>query len=82
LQQYLRGEVSLRKLIADLEGLLEALESFEETWKDAFRSDWGSLEQVYACSRPDSGVLPSTEDQKILSEAVDKLLRLVRKVQT
>jgi hypothetical protein len=46
-----RGEVRLGTLIADLEGLLNALENIEASWIQTFLSKWGQLEEMHAVAR-------------------------------
>ncbi|MBK4717200.1 MULTISPECIES: hypothetical protein [Tenebrionibacter/Tenebrionicola group] len=42
------GEVSLKKLIDNLEGLLFCLQSVDIEWKNSFHEYWFVLEQIYA----------------------------------
>ncbi|WP_146001004.1 hypothetical protein [Chimaeribacter californicus] len=44
------GEISLKKLIDNLEGLFFCLQSVDEEWRDEFHEYWFVLEKIYAVS--------------------------------
>ena len=69
--------INLRRLINDLEALLDVLQASDETWKEVFRSEWAKLEDIYAVTldRGENVLLP--EDQKLVEKAVQNLKRLV-----
>ncbi len=48
LNAFEQGKITLGKLVVDLEGLLNALESVASSWKQTFLSDWGELEDERA----------------------------------
>lgn len=48
LQQYEDGTINLPSLVSGLESLLACLEAADQNWVERFRSEWWTLEQVYA----------------------------------
>ena len=48
IKEFEEGKLNLRSLIQTLSGLLESLTTTDPKWKDAFQSEWWTLEQVYA----------------------------------
>lgn len=72
-----RGAVSLDKLVVDLEGLLNALEVAEHSWKETFRHYWGTLEtgRAFALSEGISNF--SAEASRALRDAAAHLKLLV-----
>ena len=57
--------------------LLEALENSDQEWKDNFRSEWWTLEQVYAvaCDRKESHF--SSESQALIDETIENIKALL-----
>lgn len=45
---YEADKISVKKLINDLEALLNVIENVEEDWKQRFLKEWGVLEDLYA----------------------------------
>ena len=83
LDGFVAGSVPLPRLIADLEGLLNALEVLPEDWRDEFRSAWGGLEISYAVAldrltpipdASDSGVADDLFDLRVLIDRADRIL--------
>ena len=70
--------LSLSRLINDLEGLLEVLQSPEETWKEAFRNEWGTLEVVYAVALDRGENVLSPEGTKVVAEAIKNMNQLLK----
>jgi hypothetical protein len=86
LQRFAEGKLDLASLVGSLKALLSVLEATDETWKDDFRSEWGTLETVYALAldRKERGLdsdvqtaIDGPSDQALISEAVQNMLRLV-----
>jgi hypothetical protein len=69
--------VSLDKLVVDLEGLLDALEVAEDSWKQTFRHYWGTLETGRALARSEGIRNFSAEASNALRKAVAHLKLLV-----
>lgn len=70
------GSVPLPRLISDLEGLLYALQTTPQAWRDRFIEEWSALEISYAAALDRLEPLPTLEDPHI-AEAVDGLEALV-----
>ena len=81
LRQFERDEVGLKRLIDDLEGLLNALEITSDEWKEEFRSEWLDLEVAYAVVDDRTETVPTVTDPGVadavraLSEMVAERLR-------
>ena len=70
-------KLALKQLIADLEGLLYALQDAPKGWKSSFYEEWAVLEDVYA-GVLDEGLKKIPEDsQKLIDGAVGNLKHLV-----
>ena len=54
IKEFEEGKLNLRSLIQTLSGLLESLTTTDPKWKDAFQSEWWTLEQVYAVANEGS----------------------------
>ena len=78
LEAFTRSVISLRKLIEDLRSLVEVLELSSPAWKEAFVSEWWTLEQVYAVAldRDQLDHLP-VESSKLIDRAVASLSEMV-----
>ncbi len=48
IQDYEADKISVKKLINDLEALLNVVENIEDEWKQRFLKEWGILEDLYA----------------------------------
>jgi len=48
LDQFEAGTITLSHLIAGLNALLACVRTLGKDWKDAFTSEWWTLEQVHA----------------------------------
>ena len=80
INQFEAKRIDLKHLINGLESLLCALEQADKKWKDAFHSEWGVLEEVYADAL-DKGYkrLPDTHE-KLVERAVCNLKAMVEAV--
>jgi hypothetical protein len=78
LHHFEQGELALHHLIKSLEGLLEALQNPDLTWKETFRSEWWTLEQVYAvaCDRKEPNLSP--ESETLINEAISNMKSLLK----
>jgi hypothetical protein len=72
-----RREIALGSLIADLEGLLKALDPIEEDWREAFWDSWGELEMSYALAIHRSPEPMDQASERLVWEAVANLKLLV-----
>lgn len=80
LYQFEQGQLELDRLINVLNALLETLQSPNSTWKEDFRSEWWTLEQIYAvaCDRREA-YLPQ-ESENLINEAVGNMKSLLKSV--
>jgi hypothetical protein len=78
LYQFEQGHLELDRLINVLEALLETLQSPDSTWKENFRSEWWTLEQIYAvaCDRKEAYL--SQESENLITEAVGNMKSLLK----
>ena len=75
LDGFRRGR-SIGPVIADLEGLLHALEETPQDWKDLFLEQWGVLEIGYAVALDRQQPLPTALDHDIAT-ALDGMDTLI-----
>ena len=71
--QYEKGQLKLDRLINVLNALLEVLQVTPEKWKDDFRREWWTLEQIYAVSFDDEKLLLQKETQDLIRETLDNM---------
>ncbi|MEP7370492.1 MAG: hypothetical protein ABI662_12605 [Dermatophilaceae bacterium] len=74
IDQFRAGEISIAPAIADLEGLLNALEHAADDWRDAFIEEWSVLEVAYAVALDSLEPLPTAADHDI-ADALSSLER-------
>lgn len=67
---------SIGPVIADLEGLVHALEETPQDWKDQFIEEWSVLEIDYAVALDRQQPLPTARDHDIATalDAMDALI--------
>ncbi len=70
-EEFRRGDLYLGRLIADLEGLLEARELAEDQWIEEFRSARGGLEISYAVALDRSTPVPDASDPAVADDLQD-----------
>jgi hypothetical protein len=70
------GELSIGPVIADLEGLVHALEETPQEWKASFVEEWSVLEISYAVALDRHQPLPTARDHDIAAalDALDALI--------
>lgn len=78
LERFQEGKASLSDLIASLDALLNVLESTEESWKDAFRYEWGTLETEYAISLDRGETALPPESINLVRQAVANMQALLQ----
>jgi hypothetical protein len=74
------AEVPIGRLIADLEGLLGALQETPESWRDRFTEEWSVLEIAYAVALDRRTPIPTAASGEI-AEALGNMDRLLDEVQ-
>ena len=67
---------SIGPVIADLEGLVHALEETPQDWKNLFLEQWGVLEIGYAVALDRQQPLPTARDDDIAT-ALDEMDALI-----
>lgn len=64
------GSLYLATAIADLEGLLSALERTPEEWIDKFREEWSELEIAYAVALDRQTAIPTAASDTSIRNAL------------
>ena len=75
-RQFRAGEIGIGRAIADLEGLLNALQHAPDHWLDSFTEEWSVLEIAYAVALDSLESLPRATDHDI-AEALLRLDQLI-----
>ena len=80
LQQFDNNELTFDRLISELENILETFPNSDEKWKENFRSEWWTLEQVYAvaCDRGETTLNP--ESANLIYETLENMKNLLKEV--
>jgi len=80
LQQFDSNELTLDRLINELEAVLETFPNSNETWKQKFKSEWWTLEQVYAvaCDRGETTL--NSESENLVYETLENMKNLLKEV--
>jgi len=76
INRYEREKVNLDRLVNALEGLLNVLERVPESWRIAFLSEWGKLEDARAVAKFQQ-TEPNDESIRRTLEAVSRLKLMV-----
>jgi hypothetical protein len=71
------GALYIGVVIADLEGLLAALEHAPEDWEHRFREEWSVLEIAYAVALHRQESIPTAASDYQIREALDALDLLI-----
>lgn len=77
LRSYRTGQLSLARLIADLDALWNEVRLVSSEWRDEFRGHWWTLEQVYAVARDREYEALPDDHRVLVDEAVEQLEFLV-----
>src|ERR1035438_5519099 len=77
LSQFESGQIQLAYLIRGLDALLNCLRTVDQGWKGTFKSEWWTLEQVYAVALDRKTNPLSPENLPMVNGAVQALKRLV-----
>ena len=80
LQQFDNNELTFDRLINELEAVLETFPNSDEKWKDKFKNEWWTLEQVYAvaCDRGETTLNP--ENENLVYETLENMKNLLKEV--
>lgn len=71
------GRIRIDTLIADLEGLLNAVQDVEQSWKDTFVSYWADLELARALAIDRESRYLSEDEARAAFDAAAQLKQLV-----
>ena len=82
IHEFEAGKLQLITLIDDLAGLLDCLEATDQSWKNEFRAEWWTLEQVYAVALDRGHKTLSEENQRFVTEALANMKGLLERFQT
>lgn len=77
MDRYGERKISLDALANDLEGLLNAIEFDDVSWKRKFLHHWGALEEIRAVARFRAITEFDDDIKKVLHESIEKLRQLV-----
>ncbi len=80
IHEFEQGNLKIAKLIDNLSGLLDCLEQAEEEWRNAFKSEWWTLEQVYAVACYRGEKILTYESEALVYEAIDNMKSLLERV--
>jgi hypothetical protein len=70
------GQLPIGPVIADLEGLVDALDETPQEWKDSFVEEWSVLEIAYAVALDRQQPMPTAGDHEVAA-ALDALEALI-----
>jgi hypothetical protein len=71
------GDVSQSQLINDLDSLLSCLKTVDQNWKNSFKSEWWTLEQVHAVALDRKQASLPPDSKALLTEALGNLKKLI-----
>jgi hypothetical protein len=78
LDSYERGETGLARLVADVEGGIEALfDVADSAWVEQLRSTWSGLEIVYALALDEGRSALTDEERSDVDETIAELRSLL-----
>jgi hypothetical protein len=80
LQQFDNNELTLDRLISELEDILETFPNSDEKWKENFRSEWWTLEQVYAVACDRGEITLNPESENLVHETLENMKNLLKEV--
>src|SRR5947199_92894 len=78
ISQFKSDDISLGQLIDDLNSLLSQLTCVDEIWKNSFKSEWWTIEQVHAFTLDCGKLFISQENQTMIEDALNNLKRMIR----
>jgi hypothetical protein len=78
ISKFEQGNLNIKELIDGLEGLLSCLEQTSTDWCESFKSEWWTLEQIYANAAYHEQEVLSPEDESSFYEAVNNIKLLLQ----
>ena len=80
LQQFDNNELTIDRLISELETFLETFPNSDEKWKEKFKSEWWTLEQVYAVACDQGETTLNPENENLVYETLENMKNLLKEV--
>ncbi len=80
IEQYENGSLKLDRLINLLDALIEVLETPQPDWKENFRSEWWTLEQIYSLELETGNQSLEIESQNLIKDTIFNLKSLLKEV--
>jgi hypothetical protein len=77
LKAFRSGTLDFRILLDRLEACVENMSDAEAAWKDAFRSEWGILEDIYAFAVAENMKTLPENDMPMVDAALGALRQMV-----
>jgi hypothetical protein len=77
IKEYKNQNLSLRKLIDSLEGLLNCLEEISEDWRTEFLREWGVLEDECSITVTSGQKKLSSESKNSIDNAINNLKEMI-----
>ncbi|WNZ26906.1 hypothetical protein HJG54_34215 [Leptolyngbya sp. NK1-12] len=77
IEEFEAEKLSIHALINRLQRILDNIDN-QKVWVDAFRSEWWTLEQVYAVARDRGETSLSWESRTLVHEAIHNMKRLLK----
>ena len=80
LEKFEKQELKINMFINVIDALLETLEQPDEEWKETFRSEWWTLEEIYAVTL-DRGEIPLAPEEYrgFINETIKNMKSLLQK---
>jgi hypothetical protein len=78
IESFRKGNSGIGKLISDLDALVSCLRNTDESWKKAFASNWGKLEDIHAALQGKVSRNLKGSDSETVATAVAELTSLIQ----
>jgi hypothetical protein len=78
---YENDNLNLLVLINSLRGLLDVLEVISLNWKNKFKTEWWTLEQVYAICLSQERKSLNEEEIVLIQEAICNMKKLLKEIE-
>nr|RNJ64595.1 MAG: hypothetical protein EDM05_35665 [Leptolyngbya sp. IPPAS B-1204]RNJ64634.1 MAG: hypothetical protein EDM05_35465 [Leptolyngbya sp. IPPAS B-1204] len=78
IREFEEERLQIGNLINHLQTVLDAIEENKKEWVDAFRSEWWTLEQVYAVALDRGETSLSWESRTLVHEAIHNMKLLLK----
>lgn len=78
LYQFEQGNLKLDRLINVLDALIETFQNADQEWQENLRSEWWTLEQVYAVACDTGEFNFSSETQSLINQTIKNIKSLLK----